>query len=425
MSEKNVKNVEQIYNYRNISIVSIVPAKCGAFKYQEMVLSDMNRTNTSFTKYLKSKNLKIKSIVPHNTEKIDVYTIWRDPKSEDLMKNNRKTKQCELFGLLLDSNTTLFEMTILPSIDQFYSEKNALKIESFMVNYDFISGRQSRCAIESLFYQYHIINTTVLVVNNLFDIVDCFNIFAQIKRSYKSLEIISFNGWTLEDKNITANFTLNDDYKSVEIADILKEYNHTSYRFYVNMGSYIDKPENMIKLHGFVMNSESSIQLNPKQLSCELFEHFVDESTQEDTDMVEVLRPIAKVVAGKNELYNQAKYLPKTLRPNAKIIPLWNYGCANRLIDINYHDKITEKLSKFYSCETNAKYTIKNSMQKLLKLLQQSINHEIEEKIISDDLIYDFAISNDINGKPIAYNVCNDDTEFHDGSEYMFLHSFV
>ena len=414
------------YPYRNISIVSIVPAKCGAFKYQEMVLSDMNKTNDSFVKYLKSKNLKTTSIAPYSSKKIDnVYTIWRDEESPDLIKNSTKTKQCELFGLLLDSNTTLFEVVVLPSIDQFYSEEDDPQFESFMVNYDFISGRQSRCAIESLFYQYHIINTTVLVVNNLFDIVDCFNIFAQIKCSYKSLEIISFNGWTLEDKNITANFTLNDDYKSVEIADILKEYNHTSYRFYVNMGSYIDKPENMIKLHGFVMNSESSIQLNPDKLSCELFEHFTDESTQDYKDMAKILRPIANAIAEKNELWNHSEYLAKTLTPDAKMLVQWGHNDMDRSIDIEYHDEIVDELKNFQSFETNAKYTIKNSMQKLLKSLQNEMNWDKTEEQVLDDLIYNFTINNTINKKTIAYDISNDNAKFIDGSEYKFLHSFV
>ena len=286
-----------LYDHRCVSIVSIVPARCGAFKYQEIVVRDKDVNSRVTKKTLRRRDLVTRPIAPYcNYWGIDnIHTIERDENSFDLM--DRDIGKCELFGLLLNSNTTLFEVVTIADINNLYNDGPHQYLDSFIINYDFTSGPQGKYAIDCLFSEYDICNATVLIVDKFFDVTDRLNITFRIKRQHKSLELLSCDDdlSNMGDDVYIKPCRLDKNYEQVKIIDIIKKYNHDDYRFYVSMGCRVTEPENLIKLHGYVMKSESSLHLNPKQMTCEFIKHILDDSTVAAPEIARVLQRMLSV----------------------------------------------------------------------------------------------------------------------------------
>ena len=93
------------------------------------------------------------------------------------------------------------------------------------------------------------------------------------------------------------DYTLGNNYESISIKEMLNNYDYRFHRFYATIGCYIESPENLIKLHGWVAKSESAILLTPRNLTTELMNHFLNESTKEFKELAAIVKKIANVCA--------------------------------------------------------------------------------------------------------------------------------
>ena len=191
--------VTPICNYRNVSVVSIVHMRCGAFKYQEMVLSDMNRESENFIEYLNNRNLDTESIAEFSSNDIgdDINNIYIIRHADYSPNIKNELCYCDTQGLLLNSNTTLFELATLTSIDRFHPP--FLSLNSLMINYDFTSSRQCAVLLDGLFLKYKAIKTTIIIVDTAFRCIKYVNVTLKTKYSYKSLELKS-----IDDKKLSS-----------------------------------------------------------------------------------------------------------------------------------------------------------------------------------------------------------------------------
>ena len=412
-----------MHDFRYISIVSVVPARCGLFKYQELVICD--KMYFFFKSILNDTHLTTRCIAPFSDilKPIDnIFTIERDPDSPDLLNTNN----CELFGLLLCSNTILFEVLTVPTIDIFQNDTDQL-LMSFIINYDFTSGTQSKYAINYLFNGAF--RTTVLVVNSSFDVVDRLNVWVMVKKLYKSLGLVHFDKDSPDNnKMLVGDYVLDNEYNDATIVEILKKYDNDDYRFYVSMGQPITEPENLIKLHGYVMKSESSSLLNPDQMTCEFFEHILENSTVATPDMADVLNPIARAVKSVDAQYNRQLHLSKAFTEGIKNMIGWD-GPTNpdRQVNLSQFTDVVSALRRFCVTKKKGKYTIDRSTYDLLNLLRKYIirdewenntddgdssdndeqcnNHCLVENRISDNEIYGFVGGNVVDGKIMACEI--------------------
>ena len=419
-----------LYDHRCVSIVSIVPARCGAFKYQEIVVRDKDVNSRVTKKTLRRRDLVTRPIAPYcNYWGIDnIHTIERDENSFDLM--DRDIGKCELFGLLLNSNTTLFEVVTIADINNLYNDGPHQYLDSFIINYDFTSGPQGKYAIDCLFSEYDIYNATVLIVDKFFDVTDRLNITFRIKRQHKSLELLSCDDdlSNMGDDVYIKPCRLDKNYEQVKIIDIIKKYNHDDYRFYVSMGCRVTEPENLIKLHGYVMKSESSLHLNPKQMTCEFIKHILDDSTVAAPEIARVLQRMLSVAGIVDADQTKKKCISDALTQETKMMIGWGGpDDSDRWIDIEMYDDIKTALENFHTDKKWAKYTIGRATHDLLLLLQRQVeaNGIIDDCCISDNTIQDFVDNHKLNNKIMNCEVTKRNIVVHTYNEYEAMYPLI
>lgn len=394
--KKFLKN-EINYNYRNISVVSVVPMRCGAFKYQELVLSDKNRDSKNFSEYLRDHYLETKLICNYRDDPFkNLFTIWRRNDSPDF--RNPEPKRCELTALLLKTNATLFELVTVESVDEFCSSRSGGN--KLIIPFSMVNGPNSMIQLNRCFLHLRYFKTTMVVVNEDFSLKKYINILVSVKSGYKCIEIKSIDESKIDDfyyNERIHDFSVGNAKNYSTIKQILQWYSSDEHRFYIMVNNPVTDAHNLIQLHGLVMGCESSTQLEPRNMNAEMLDHYLDVHTMASEEL-------AKIVA---------KFIEISRSPDTKCDDDGDFDVTknNELLDLLRQHPIFN--------DQNHKYTIEWSMKRFIHIICKRANiisEYFSEIPDSNDRRYDinvlaFAFCNKIDGAPIHCETENDDTE--------------
>ena len=390
------------YDYRNISVVSVVPMNCGMFKYNEMVPCDKNLHSGEFLDYMYyQKRLQTRPVGMYhmNSDVSNIVTIWRCDTFLNTcdMRTGTSAKCCDKPGLLLKANTTLFELVTIPSIDQFYPKNDDSYMDRLIIDYKFSNGRQGMRPIDELLLSDgdNEIDTTVFITDDKFITIAHVNLVVKIKRHVNLIEITTSS---ITHKNECAE-VVGREYSTIK--KMLEDYDYENHRFYMIIGPQVDGVRNLIELHGLVVNSQSMHELNPTSISGELFKHYTDERTQ------------------------APKELAKLLKEFAKIIITWNGTFTARHIDILFEPQLWELVHNYTVDDSKrSKYTISYSLQQLIAYMKKQMQHVISRPI-SDGVVCQFIEENNVGGKKMRCYPNDDDTKFSEVDIYDDTHTFL
>ena len=391
------------FDYRNISITSVAALRCGAFKYNEMVLCDKNVTKCEYRDFLYNKGLTTKLIALHDvTSDIEnIFTIWRHDRSTDI-RHGTEARYCDKPGLLLQANTTLFELVTIPSIDQFYPKNDDSYMDKLVISYSLTSGSQSRRAIDELFLTGHggkIV--TIVITDSAFKVIERVNAAIEVKRSLNSIELISLT----KKKTIVDDHVYDNDLEFMTINSILKKYNYCHHRFYATIGCHVDGVDSLTTLHGAVICSESMYEFNTPHINGEFLRHYTDERTQAPKDLIPILRVFMKNLVHRDGTYLVDKCLTKSKNPE-----IWRTVTA--IYNANCNDKL------------RLKYTIAYSMERVIALINLQAKNGTHN-IVRDVALSKFAEYSDVDDKQMPCHVIEDDTSFDKNDEYDDGYNFL
>ena len=389
---------KQKYDCKNISVVSIVPCKCGMFKYVELIILDANLKYSKsqhnfqdiglsiapavdFIMYEKTESQLIcfnKDLPPqfpdiatesvgdmkYDTHTMDRLSALKDgmlynpmvdynktpriPKTppiemrannlgivrqsvalSDVAKNTAHFKKCNEFALLLDSNTTLFELATIPSIDLSYPIDNNSYLDSLIITNQLSNKHQSKFAIDSMFLKYKSILTTLVVTNNAYIYVDSFRMSFDVKRC----------GWYIKftsrsEDNCEIKYVLNhcDEFKTIK--DVLITFNYKYHKYYIVIGSYICDYENATEMYGAVIKNKTlSEWLNPTELNIEMIRHIDECNIELSKSLLDVIYTCREYI---NNWRHDAKKNIKASRDNNLGLAIYEYRST-----IDSHRKYT------------------------------------------------------------------------------------
>ena len=344
-----------------------------------MVLCDKNPTNSDFVKNLELRNLKTDPIcVFCNGTKIEnIYTISRLINVDNELKNHAShdNNECNLLGLLLQGNTTFFELTTIPSIDQFYPIDDQSYKNTLIVSYKLANGFQGINSINKLFLKHKSIDTTIIVTDETCNLISCVNVELHIRRSYNSIE---FTSRQADIQVSEISYILDNRFEKMTIFQLLSKFD-ASHRFYITMGENVNGFKHLIKLNNLVIDSASAYYwLKPAYIGIETIRHVIDENTETDENITNVLRPIIDNIKNETDAFYK-----------------------NRISVAN--DKKIMKALKEYTPATIDKlykYTIKYSLIQLINILvEDNVHKSIIIRFIEDETAYEYANANLVNGE--------------------------